>query len=552
MQPLRLSHVVSPFVLSFVLAHVPAQEPAPTTTTTAVAAPEILIETVGPDGWRMRLGPTNLGSLLASEQGRALWSPRVDPLMGMWQHVLGDEAAFRTAREAVLGYGGRVRIAAWLTPGNEGGGQLARAAIVLDGDGRTDLGKLAAEVRNLQAQLDGKWTKTDVGGTATETIVHGEDAMTAPIVDGKSILIALGSPQNLGQTVASARSIAVDPGAKFSPTSPALRVRLDAAALAKRFDAPAEVATALGLDSLGAMTFAVGTAGPRVQVEIGLSFVGDERGLLAGLFPASQGVPDLQRFCDPKSSWKVGRFDWLAVWLAAERLLQTRSIGAENVRAEATKELGVDPVDGLLAHLTDEVMLSIGTVGDAEELRDTPWTFAVRLRDEAAFAKGVDIALAKAKPMLSREATVENADGNLQRYGNFLGYDLWITTGQGLFALAAGDGAEDRLKALLAAAKAAKEKPAVDATKTADFESLARHVPAGLNGVARGEVDSMIGIPLGAWVLGMGEISPQVFGVEVDVESREQFMELLAKHELHTIRTASGFADRRWLWRMFW
>ncbi len=32
-------------------------------------------DTVGPDGWRIRFAPTNLGSLLESEQGRALWQP---------------------------------------------------------------------------------------------------------------------------------------------------------------------------------------------------------------------------------------------------------------------------------------------------------------------------------------------------------------------------------------------------------------------------------------------------------------------------------------------
>ena len=172
-------------------------------------------------------------------------------------------------------------------------------------------------------------------------------------------------------------------------------------------------------------------------------------------------------------------------------------------------------------------------------------------RITTAFAKSIELALAHAKPMLQREATVENADGNLHRYGNFLGYDLWFTTGQGLFVFAGGADCEERLKTLLAAAKTAKEKPA-DAAKNAGFEALTRYLPPGVNGLAHGEVDSIIGIPLGAWLLGMGEFPTEAFGVDVDPESREQFLELLKKHELHTMRTASGFADRRWCWRLFW
>ena len=541
MNPIRFAVVALPFVL----AHVPAQE---TTTAAIPPGPQIFIDTVGPDGWRMRLGPTNLGSLLASEQGRAMWTPQVDPLMGMWRHVFGDDASFTAARDVLLGYGGRVRVGAWLPEGDGFGDRIASAAIVLDGDGRTDLDQLAAELRRLQAKLDGKWTKTDLDGTTVDTIVHGDDVMTAPLVEGKAILLALGSKNDVATALLNARMLARDHSEKITPASPALGVRIGADGLVKRFGAPDEVRKVLGLDSLHALLFHVGTAGPRVQFEVSLSFTSDERGLFAALFPATQGIPDLQRFCDPKSSWKVGRFDWKALWLTAEKLLKLRDLGEEDIRAEAKKELGIDPVDDLLAHMTDEVMVSVGAIDDPERLRDTPWTFAVRLRDQAAFGKGLDAALAHAKPMLSREASVENADGELRRYGNFLGYDLWITTGQGLFAIAAGANAEDRLKALLAAAKAAK----ADAPKDADFEALARHLPRGVNGLAHGAVDSMIAAPLGAWMLGMGDVAPEVFGVHLDSESREQFLELLKKHELHTVRTASGFADSRWCWRLFW
>ena len=63
-------------------------------TATATAPPHIVIETVGPDGWRARLGPTNVASMLASEEGRAIWQPTLAPLLGMWRMTVGDEEAF--------------------------------------------------------------------------------------------------------------------------------------------------------------------------------------------------------------------------------------------------------------------------------------------------------------------------------------------------------------------------------------------------------------------------------------------------------------------------
>ena len=96
-------------------------------------APQVVLETVGPDGWRARLGPTNLGSLFASEDGRALWQPLVEPMLGAWAGMLGGEGAYRRASERIFGCGGVVRFA-WRRSMED----VVSFAVVVDGDGRTD------------------------------------------------------------------------------------------------------------------------------------------------------------------------------------------------------------------------------------------------------------------------------------------------------------------------------------------------------------------------------------------------------------------------------
>ena len=79
----------------------------------AAATPHVLIDTVGPDGWRSRFGPTNLGSMLESEQGRELWEPALAPYFAIWQELAGDDAGYSASRTRLLGYGGRIRMGLW-------------------------------------------------------------------------------------------------------------------------------------------------------------------------------------------------------------------------------------------------------------------------------------------------------------------------------------------------------------------------------------------------------------------------------------------------------
>ena len=119
--------------------------------------------TVGPAGWRQRLGPTNLGSLLASAAGRELWSDGAEQIDGVWRHLLGVEAAaFATARQRLLDYSGSVQVQVRLV--GEGRDPRMLAAVAFAPDGRTDMTALATDLRSLMARAaEQDWQVTKVG-----------------------------------------------------------------------------------------------------------------------------------------------------------------------------------------------------------------------------------------------------------------------------------------------------------------------------------------------------------------------------------------------------
>ncbi len=534
------------------LATVVTAQTAATTT-----SPHILVETVGPEGWRVRLGPTNLGSLLASEKGRELWEPHVGGLFAQWRHFLPDDAALTTAKTEVLSFGGRIRIAAWFREGRAFSRDVDRLVMVIESDGRSDLAPLATEVRRLQEGLRGAWENLDAAGATIEARVSGDEAVTSPIVENGCILVAMADKASLGASLAEARDLAKGATGKApAPNTPALQVRIDTAAIVasdrelggNRAGAQAKAA---GLFSLGATTFTVGTAGPRVQVELAQSFTSDERGLFAALFPATQGVPTVRRFVDASGSWKVGRFDLSAAWRTAMAVIEAdepQREGRQSMREELKQDLGIDVQDDLLVHTTDETLLVVAPPEDAERAERTPWSFTVGLRDGAAFASALDTLLANSKPTLTKSATIDVEGGQIRRYGNFLRYDLWFATGRDVFVLAGGDDAERRLTERLAAA--AKPAP-TELPAAAGFDDLGRAFPPGLNGLGRGDIDSVIAQPAIWWFFGARDV-PGAMAPEASEEEHERMLALVREHGLGSVRTATGYADRRWCWRLYW
>lgn len=553
----------------------PAQTAAPAVA--PATAPHILLDTVGPDGWRIRLGPTNVGSMLESAEGRKLWEPRLVPMLGMWQQLVGDEQAFAATKARWLGYGGRVRIGLWLaTDAGMRHSPIAHVAMVFDGDGRTDLDALANDLRDLQYKTaPGEWQERDVAGTKLTVRTDGSDLLCAPVREGDHLLLAIvaaAEGDDLAPALQHARELATPATGKApAPNTPALRVTVDLAGIvAAAMAASGNDAVwmkALGLPSLGAHTITVGTAGPHVQVELAQQFTSDERGLFGAFFPAAGALPArLAAAPGDKDSWKAGHLDLGALYTTIEQaVVATERTTAEEFRAEITKEIGVDLQRDLLAHLDGEALLT-GYVPEGIA-KDTTWSLSLGVRDTAAFGKSLATMLPQAKPFLSREAEEKHGDIPVYRYGGMLGYDLWLSVGNGVFVVAGGRDAEeqigtvlDRSKALAATAPAGAPAGTLP-TPPQGFENLQRYLPNGLNGLARGDVGSVVVLPTDLWGMLIGSSAPFVFarfdeqasaGDDGDEEQRKAMLAMLRTHDLDRVRTATGYTARTWRWRLFW
>ncbi len=533
------------FVVLAVTVPLAAQE---ATKTAAAPAPHIVVDTVGPDGWRVRLGPTNLGNLLASEKGRALWQPGVMPLLGAWQLLVGDEAQFAAARDRLLGYGGRVRLVVQLVA--DEGRPRPHLALLLDGDGRTDMKVLAADLRQLVEQLPGEWQKETVDGQSIDVRAQGDEVLTAPQLAGDRIVIAHADGGRVATALALAPAVAVSPPPP--PISAALRIDVDipalvALAMADEDDESRAMMRAFGLESLGAHNLTIGTAGPHVQLEMAQTFGDKPAGLFAALCPTSTGVPALQATIgDGATTWKVGRFDWRALYNTIKDVMIASGETAEEFAKEVTEQTGIDPDADLLAHATDELLLEL-RLGDLERIEDAAWLMTVGLRDAAAFDKGLQTLLEHSKPVLTRAATTKAGDVDMHRYGVMFGYDIWMAVAHGRLLVAGGRDAEESLSTCLA--KAADKEGAAKTPASDAFRELQKQLPPGTNGLARGDFHSMLALPAEAWfgLLPRGVGDPQ----EVD-SARESALELLRTHNLATVHTATGYAERTWRWRLYW
>lgn len=206
----------------------------------------------------------------------------------------------------------------------------------------------------------------------------------------------------------------------------------------------------------------------------------------------------------------------------------------------------------------------VAPLADVEEPDAATWALVVRLQDEPKFRASLDTLLQRSKPFLQREAA-EQVDGvEIRRYGNMLGYDLHLAVGHGHFVVAGGAEANPWLQQMLAQLKAAA--PATGApvagapaagtpamtTLPAGFPGQ-RYLPAGLNGIGSSELDSLVALPVSAWAVGLDlwRGGPDLDAAD-DPEARAARAALLREHKLATIRTATGFANDTWRWRLYW
>ena len=517
--------------------------------------PHVVIETVGLDGWRTRLGVTNVAAMLDSEEGRNVWQPRLEPLLGMWQMMGGDEGAFAAASKRIFSYGGTIRIAVVINAA-----AAAHVAVMLEPDGRTDLKAVGADIKVLiERAVPGEWKKETIGGK--EYSLRGNiDAVTAPVVEDGRLYLVAGATDTIVTGLGLVTHLLARPVTITTPkpTSPALRISLDMQPLLALDDHPdtIKMIEGLGLSQLRELSFAVRAAGPRVELDISSSIDGAPRGAVKAFASDSQGVSGLSQLLPKKATaWKVGRFDCRALFngcinAIAAGLGDTR----EEILAMANEECGTD-VDGqLLANLSDEMLVVGSPFQNFDRFDEATWLVGFRVKDETKFRDSFQAMTKSMKWLLSGSETVD-ADGvELRRYGNMFSYDVWMAVGNGVFVIAAGRDAEEEATALLQKAKG--QTFTVLTELAASHQDLLRYLPPGLNGLTQANLGSVLAIPIEWWIDALNDLLPfmdvpQVNPHEAE-EQQQRFHKLLEANSLRLVRSATGFADGRWHWRLFW
>lgn len=517
--------------------------------------PHIVIETVGPDGWRMRLGVTNVAAMLGSEEGRSIWQPRLDPLLGMWQMMVGDEQAFAAASKRIFSYGGTIRIAAYI---NEDA--AAHVAVMLEPDGRTDMEAVAKDITGLiERGIPGEWTTRAIGGRDVKLRSKG-DTITAPIVENGRLYLVAGDSNTIDKGLGLATHLMARPLTigRPGPDSPALHMSYDIPALlALDSDDMGEISKAFGFSDIEDVTFSVKAAGPRVELDIAAHLSAPARGVVRAFAPDVQGISGLAELLPEKASaWKIGHFDGRAMFhgivdaIVAEGWGETR----KEIFADINEECGTD-IDGeLLANLGTEVLVLGSPLKDFDRLREATWLIGFRVKDEARFRKSFKALMTSVKGLFSGSETVDVDGVELRRYGNMVGYDLWMGVGNGLFVISAGRDSEEQATEVL---KKAKGKTFAKLEQLhASHAELKRYMPKGLNGLAQLDIGSVLAIPSEWWVEPLNELVPFLGGPQLDPDEAEEqqarFHELLQANNLGLVRSATGFRDGRWHWRLFW
>lgn len=509
--------------------------------TAAVERPVFEVTTVGPAGWRARLGPTNVGSLLASATGERLWQPLVASL----RTVLADnEAVDADLLAKWRDYQGQVWLAVWSDPFDR---TSPTVAIVLHGDGKSDLAALAKDTAR-------------VLGTDLQAPMR----LCGPVMGDDRVGFYLTSAAEVDAALVTYQSFADRPRAPLPPTAPALAASLDLLQVVKpALNADGENArtffAALGLPSLQRLGLAIRAAGPHVHVSTDLQFVEQPLGIFAGIFPPAKLLPNLLHLVpDDARLWRATRFDLATVAKAGlDAFAAYEGVPPAELRTRVRDDLGFDLEQDLLAHLGDEVHFAIVPEADASDDDEwqadrVNWTLGWRLRDATAFAAGWQKLLDSAGPNVTNAATIDVDGAQAHRCGTIFLYDIWWSTAHGMLTLAGGRDAE----ALITQQLTRLKQPPPEAPKPPPaFANLQRHLPPGTYGLGSSNLYWLGLAPAGLFglladdLLLLGPARHLFDDPELD---RDTLLDLLQVHHLDRTHLAVARLANTFSYHLFW
>jgi hypothetical protein len=495
------------------------------------------LATLGPAAWRARLGPTNLGAMLASADAEAIWRGHVDAIDASLRAARGDAAAFVRERARLFDYAGAIHVVVWLEQ-QEDALHAARwsLAVVAEADGHTDLAALADECSGWLGRALGR----DGAAPAWSDL-----ELTPPALHNGRVVAVRASRDDTDAVLA--RAAAMPLAAPPHPVAFRLDLELQTM-LGLLRDRPAErdwCAALLG-PATQRLTLQLGCAGPQVAIDVMLAFGSGDRGVSAGLFPVRAGVPELGWLLPPQTvAHRAGRADFAALWRAIESAESARlEIEPAAAAPHTQKALGLDVGKAVAAHLGDSALLLWRTGADDDHSLFGDACLVVPLRDEAAFVAGLKQLLPQFRWRLS-----EGNDGVVwfDRWAVLWEPECTLAIGNDVACFAIGPKGRDNITACLE--RANEGKP------TGKPVEPVPGAPAGWNGAGRIDVTTLVARHLGNMLpilRSLLAVRGKVPKTEALAHEVERWLPLLRRHELATATTLAGTTKAQWQFRFLW
>ncbi len=497
------------------------------TVAVAQAPPPVMLHltVAGPAAWRARLGPTNVGTMLATSQAEAIWRGQIDKVDRALRPAHERAAGGAAARPRFFDYAGEVQLVVWLEQA-EDALHLRRwsAAMIVGSDGRTDLATMVAEGDEWLART---------GAAAVPRWL--EMQVQPPVQHDRRIVVTMACAED--DAAVAARAVAFT----GRPLGDAvLRLDLEVpTVLGTLRDRPSErefVAALLGPGTQRA-TLEVGHVGPQVAIDLCVTFGGDGRGVLSGLLPAARETPHLLRFVpDDTATHYAWRIDAPEFW---KRAIDAAAIAADMepkvLHERLSKQCGVDVAKQVMALLSAEALLLWRAAGEHD---DASGLFAnlclvVPVSDEAALIEAARTALTGAgkRPVLD--------DGGVLRCDTVFAS---LAIGHGIACVAFGTRGAAHRDAVIehAAAGRRPDAPAVPS----------QGAPKGCNGRGRIDVATLFERDLHLRWLPIA-ITDRGNVARIAGEAT-RWLPLLREHGLADASTLGGVTTDAWRLRILW
>lgn len=333
-----MKHLLAPLCGLLVLSvRAPSQDTAPAKAPQDPAArPVLRIHMDGPALLRQKLLPTNLGSLLAGEQGQGYWDQAFRGLAAQLEGSGLSEAQAQAFAKATAAYRGRVSF--WVFPGRRP--RDTQVILLVPDDGQPGYQVLHKTIRS---SLEGRGK---LRGAAGFTFVGVKEYSLPHLMEG-GFALAVGGRIPLVEAAELAGQFA-----SVDPRGPFLQLQVDPEALREQLGK--QVLGSFGNKLLGTKSWRelemrCAARGPHLVMDLDVAFGQGHRGMLGALFRDAATPPQLQQLIPAgRHPWVMGRFglkdlvDAGIRAVAEEGFVFQGPTSVEQIRKQINTELGID------------------------------------------------------------------------------------------------------------------------------------------------------------------------------------------------------------------